>query len=720
MNNINGISSEDKLLDSQIALEQICLLYGSLKFSLGASFIVAVIMYITLINQSDSNSNLDIWAYSALAVFSLRTLDAIHFIYSPANKQKLAYWHMRFLTGALAGGILWGSLSWLGHSSKDEYQALIVMCTVGICAGSLSSLAFSWRALVIFFTPATTLLAANLFISEGRFSHMTAIILGFFIVFTLMSGKRIFNNTYQNIRLRIEADNREVALELMHQKQLLHSQQTPLAVIEFDLKLHVTDWNKAAENIFGYKRSEAIGNNILSLIVPKSSMSQVEDIWNGVLKLRPVVGDVVENHTKDGSIIVCEWYITPLTKRNEDIVGIAAMALDITDKKHFEEELVSARDESDRANQAKSDFLSNMSHELRTPLNSILGFTQLLNIKTTLDDQQKAYVHEIDSAGQLQLELVNHILDLASIEEGHLKLSIEKVSVKDVVNECNTLLSPLAEKNNISIYFDDSSDVYVNADYIRLKQVILNLLTNAIKYNNKDGSVHINCIRNNHRLRINVVDTGKSVPRELHDDIFTPFNRSGVGNTIEGTGIGLSISKQLIEKMGGTIGVSNNEKVGSTFWIELDSCDLINSNENDSGSLLKSDHQTLNNKYIGVKGIKILVAEDNPINQTLILNQLDSLGYTADLVSNGSEALDLLNKEHYDLLFTDCNMPVMDGYELARTIRSNGNKNLSIFAITADAFPEKESQCLAAGMNARITKPVSLDTLSDIINKQFN
>ena len=720
MNNISSVLPEHKLLESQISLEQIRLLYGSLKFSLGASFIVAVIMYITLINQSDSNNNLDIWAYSALAVFSLRTLDAIHFIYSSADKQKLANWHLRFLTGALAGGILWGSLSWLGHSSKDEYQALIVMCTVGVCAGSLSSLSFSWRALVIFFTPATTLLAANLFISEGRFSHMTAIILAFFILFTLMSGKRIYNNTYQNIRLRIEADNREVALELMHQKQLLHSQQTPLAVIEFDLKLHVTDWNKAAENIFGYKKSEAIGNNILSLIVPKRSMLQVEDLWNGVLKLRPVVGDTIENHTKDGSIIVCEWYITPLTKRNKEIVGIAAMALDVTDKKCFEKELVSARDESDRANQAKSDFLSNMSHELRTPLNSILGFTQLLNIKTNLDDQQKAYIHEIDSAGQLQLELVNHILDLASIEEGHLKLSIEKVSVKDIVNECNTLLAPLAEKNNISIHCDESSNVYVNADYTRLKQVILNLLTNAIKYNNDNGSVHINCVHNNHRLRINIVDTGKSVPKDLHDDIFVPFNRSGVGKTIEGTGIGLSISKQLIEKMGGNIGVSNNEEVGSTFWIELDSCDLINSNENDRGSLLESDHQTPNKNYNGVKGIKILVAEDNPINQTLILNQLDLLGYTADLVSNGNEALDLLNKKHYDLLFTDCNMPVMDGYELARTIRSNGNKDLSIFAITADAFPEKESQCLAAGMNARITKPVSLDTLSEVINKQFS
>jgi len=720
VNDTNKALSERKLLKSQISLEQIRLLYGSLKFSLGASFAVAVIMYITLLNQSDSSTNLDLWALGVLTVFTLRTLDAIHFITSPAEKQEMAYWHVRFLTGALAGGILWGSLSWLGHSVKDEYQALIVMCTVGVCAGSLSSLAFSWRALVIFFAPATSLLAANLFISEGRFSHMTAIILAFFILFTLMSGKRIFNNTYQNIRLRIEADNRENALELMHQKQLLHSQQTPLAVIEFDLKLHITDWNKAAEDIFGYKKSEAMGNNILSLIVPGSSMSQVEDLWNGVLKLQSVAGDAVENRTKDGSSIVCEWYITPLTKRNKEIMGIAAMALDVTEKKCFEEKLVSARDESDRANQAKSDFLSNMSHELRTPLNAILGFTQLLNIKTKLDDQQKAYVRDIDSAGQLQLELVNHILDLASIEEGHIFLSIEKVSVNDVINECKKLTSPLAEKNNISIDYNEANNAYVNTDYTRLKQIILNLLTNAIKYNYKNGSVTINCTNNNNRLRINIVDTGKSVPQDLHDDIFTPFTRSDAGNTIEGTGIGLSISKQLIEKMGGTIGVSNNEKIGSTFWIELDSCDNINGNESDIINFVSSNHPKPNKKYSGAKQIKILVAEDNPINQTLLMSQLDSLGYSADLVSNGNEALDLLNKEHYDLLFTDCNMPEMDGYELARTIRSNGNEKLSIFAITADAFPERESQCLAAGMNARITKPMSLDTLSDVINKEFS
>jgi len=627
----------------------------------------------------------------------------------------------------------------------DEYQSLIIMCTVGVCAGSLSSLAFSWRALVIFFTPATALLAANLFISEGRFSHMTAIILVFFILFTLMSGKRIFNNTYQNIRLRIEADNREVALELMHQKQLLHSQQTPLAVIEFDLDLHVTEWNKAAEAIFGYNRLEAIGNNILNLIVPKTSLSHVEDIWNNVLNLQTVVGDAVENHTKDGSSIVCEWYITPLTNRRKDIVGIAAMALDISDKKQFEKKLVSAMNESERANQAKSDFLSNMSHELRTPLNAILGFTQLLNTETRLDEKQTSYVNEIEGAGQLQLELVNHILDLARVEEGFLTFSIEKVSVDDVINECATLISPLAKQSNVSLSFECGptdkatdqcgdpasqcgdwvflcqSNAHVLADYTRLKQVMINLLTNAIKYNHDGGNVKITCTKiSNKKLRINVIDTGKGIPQNLKNDIFRPFNRLGIDNTIEGSGIGLSISKQLIEKMGGNIGVESNENDGSTFWVELDSCNKL---DNDIADKVESSDDTGQHLKPGgsaKNSIKILVAEDNPINQTLILSQLDSLGYKADLASNGSEALEMLDENGYDLLLTDCNMPVMDGYELARNIRNSGNSALTIYAITADAFPEKESQCIAAGMNGRITKPASLDTLSNVINKQLN
>lgn len=713
--------TENTSLESQISLEKIRLLYGGLKFSLPASFAVAAIIYYMLLDHADSRDKLDIWACIMLSMFSLRALDAFKFHYSPPEIQQLPRWKIQFLSGTLIGGVSWGLLAWLGHSSSVEYMATIVMAVVGVCAGSLSSLTFSWKALVIFIAPATILLDINLIMSEGEFSRLTSIILSFFILFTLLSGKRIFNYTSQNIRLRMEADNREVALELLHQKQLLHTKQTTLAVIEFDLELRITQWNKAAEDIFGYQRDEAIGQDILKLLVPESSLNQVENLWATVLDFQLVVGEAIENNTKNGEKIVCEWYITPLTKYDNEIVGIAAMALDITKKKQFEEELVNAKNESERANQAKSDFLSNMSHELRTPLNAILGFTQLLDVETRLDNKQTSYVNEINGAGNLLLELVNQTLDLARIEEGYLDISIEKVSVGDVINECNTLIAPFAEQNDISICTSDIYNHYVNADYTRLKQVLLNLLTNAIKYNHKGGSVQISCNDTpNKTLRISVTDTGKGIPLELQKEIFKPFNRLDVGSTIEGTGIGLSISQQLIEKMDGKIGVESPTGAGSTFWVELDNC--VTAVVSDDKSLTNSSRSLQDmdiNREKNIAG-KILVAEDNPINQTLIINQLNTLGYRADLATNGNEALEKLSKSQYDLLFTDCNMPVMDGYELARNIRNNGDSKLSIIAITADAFPEKEERCLAAGMNGRITKPVSLEILNNTIDEHLS
>jgi PAS domain S-box-containing protein len=279
-------------------------------------------------------------------------------------------------------------------------------------------MSYRWKAITLFMMPATLLLEANLLTSDGKFSNVTSFVLGIFILFSLIAAKRINNNTQQNIRLRIEAANREHALELMHQKQVLHAQQTPLAVIEFDLNLHVTEWNKAAEEIFGYSREEAINNDITKLIAPESNSAEIELLWSNLLNLQSATGHIIENNKKDGGRIFCEWYITPLTKNESEIVGIAAMALDITEKKRVEEALVAAKNESERANQAKSIFLSNVSHEIRTPLNAILGFTQLLSLDKTPNKNQASGINEIYGASQLLLNLVNQILDFSKIEEG--------------------------------------------------------------------------------------------------------------------------------------------------------------------------------------------------------------------------------------------------------------------------------------------------------------
>ena len=707
-------------LDQQIKLEEIRLLYGGTPFSYTASVVIAFIIYYVLHGHATSQSNLDIWLVSICIVLLLRSIESFRFFKCAKEEQLKNGWRIRFFIGTGIAGCFWGLLPWLGYSDNVEYVAFIIVCLVGVIAGSLSTLSYRWETMALFLLPSSILLILRLVTTTEaeNFSNATSFVLSVFIFFSLSAGRRIFNNTQQNIRLRIEADNREQAIELMHQKQALHLQNTPLAIIEFDIDFNISEWNKAAERIFGYNKEEAVGDNVLRLILTRDTSVEAEKLWQRLLNYEAVTGTTIENKTKYGTTIFCEWFVTPLTGENNEIVGIAAMALDITDKKQNELAIIKSKDEAEKANQAKSDFLSSMSHELRTPLNAILGFTQLLKYEKDLTKKQQSHIGEIASAGNLLLELVNQILDLARIEKGHLQLSMEQVTLSDVFEECSSMITPLAEQNNLTLDITSDTDGYVIADYTRLKQVMLNLLGNAIKYNVKNGSVSLKVMqKDSDVIRICVIDTGKGISEELLPLIFQAFNRLNATNDIEGTGIGLSISKQLVEMMGGTIGVSSTLNKGSEFWIELTGkLAITTATERESKPLpanTKFDNTAPTNH-------SILVAEDNPTNQTLIMSQLDALGYKADLVKNGQEALNIMINNDYQLLLTDCNMPLVDGYKLAKTIRDRGDKQLPIIALTADAFPEKREKCLKAGMDDQITKPVSLETLQFTLEKYLN
>ncbi len=713
MDSSKTTSSEN--LDRHIRLEEIRLLYGGTPFSYTASIVIALIIYSILTGHTVSQQSLNLWLFIILSVLFVRSIDSYRFSKHTKQQQLNASWRTRFFIGTGIAGFCWGLLPWLGYSTEIEYFSFILVCLVGVVAGSLSTLSYRWETLALFLLPASVLLILRLLVEDKNFFTATSFVLLVFIFFSLSAGKKIFNNTQQNIRLRFEADSRERAIELMHQKQALHLQNTPLAIIEFDIDLNVTEWNKAAENIFGYSHDEAIGDNIMRLVLSRDSSIEAEKLWQRLLNYEAVTGSVIENKTKSKETVYCEWFVTPLTDEQNEIVGIAAMALDISDKKQNELAIIKSKEEAEKANQAKSDFLSSMSHELRTPLNAILGFTQLLKYEKNLTEKQQSHISEISNAGNLLLELVNQILDLARIEKGHLQLSMEKVTLADCFKEVRSMISPLVEKNNLSLDINIEANGYVIADYTRLKQVMLNLLSNAIKYNVKNGSVRMKALqKENGIVRISVIDSGKGISQEQLQEIFLPFSRLNTASNIEGTGIGLSISKQLIEMMNGSIGVSSTPNEGSDFWIEL------TGNLNIASAIEQESKTPLLNNALSDEanaGHNILVAEDNPTNQTLIMSQLEALGYSAELAENGQEALNMMVNTDYQLLLTDCNMPLVDGYRLAQTIRDRGNHTLPIIALTADAFPEKKAECLKAGMNDQITKPVDLQTLKNTLKK---
>lgn len=272
-----------------------------------------------------------------------------------------------------------------------------------------------------------------------------------------------------------------------------------------------------------------------------------------------------------------KWVLTnkvPLLNSHDELIGILGSYTDISEFKAMELKLIAAKEEAEKANQAKSEFLSAMSHELRTPMNAVLGFSQLLNTDTEhpLSEEQKASLSYIIDSGSHLLGLINGVLDLSKVEMSQTDVNFEPISVHKILSEVATLMQPEAEKNAITIINEttDIDTLKIEADYNKLKQVLLNLVSNAIKYNDEKGSVTLSCHRSNTRLRLNVTDTGEGIAEANFTKMFEPFNRLDKTNSaVLGSGIGLTISKQLIDLMNAEIGVYNNDDKGLTFWIEF-------------------------------------------------------------------------------------------------------------------------------------------------------
>lgn len=421
-----------------------------------------------------------------------------------------------------------------------------------------------------------------------------------------------------------------------------------------------------------------------------------------------------------GEIFETRSIVTLLRGSEDSWERVITIHEDISNRRQTESAMKEAMLHAEQANQAKSDFLSSMSHELRTPLNAILGYSQLFAYDRDLSEQHLVNANEINRAGKHLMSLIDQILDLSRIEAGESDVSLEPVKLMRVLSDSVKWAMPLALEREIEIEFDaaEFDKVIVVADSIRLKQVFLNLLTNAVKYNRPGGKVSV--IRDfdqNGVMRVGVRDTGVGISAEKLKELFQPFNRLGAEfSGIEGSGIGLVISRQLVDLMQGELHIESEVDVGSTFWVSLQ---LAPAQASVLDTQVLEIPKSLRTVAAG-EASRILVAEDNIINRELMAAQLDVLGYSADYATSGKQALEKWQQGKYELLLTDIRMPEMDGYELVRQIRSleqSSGRHSPIIAITANAHESDVQKCFAAGVDDVIPKPVELEGLRSALQK---
>jgi PAS domain S-box-containing protein len=496
-------------------------------------------------------------------------------------------------------------------------------------------------------------------------------------------------------------------------------ESAPDAMVIVDAEGRITLVNRQTEQLFGYRREELLGQPV-EVLVPERFHPRHREHRNGYLAhpgVRPMGAGVQLNaRRKDGSEFPVEISLGPLKTDRGTLVSAAVR--DITDRRRAEEALEEARQAAEKANHAKSEYLSRMSHELRTPLNAILGFAQLLELDELRDDQQESLGHILSAARHL-LALINEVLDIAAIEAGRLPLSVEPVALADVVGEAVTLIRPLADQHNILLVGDSTTicDQHVLADRQRLKQILLNLLSNAVKYNREGGSVRLYCEpAPGGRFRIKVADNGPGIAAEALERLFVPFERlTAEFSGVEGTGLGLPLSQRLAHAMGGTLELTTAIDHGSTFWVELPAAERPAPPEAEPEPRDAAEDAPEH----PATQITVLYIEDNLSNLQLVDRVVSRRpGVTLISAMRPMLGLDLAREHDPDLVLLDLHLPDMPGEEVLRRLRNDPRTaEIPVVILSADARPSLIKRLLGAGARAFLTKPLDVAELLALLDQ---
>ena len=560
----------------------------------------------------------------------------------------------------------------------------------------------------------------NLHYDEYSFVKEKIYLIGIVFVFVLSVLSIVFYFFYRRGLNEFVAPHEQL---LSLQEELIRSHHfrdqlmnsTKLIIISYNKNGMITLFNSTAEEYFGYQESEIVGHRDIFELHMKP-IDELTDLKELLVSNDSELKSVDKEWTykrKDGSSFVGRSMFSKIFD-GDNVVGYLDIIEDVTLINIAKEMELSAKKELENSVKAKSEFLANMSHEIRTPMNGVLGMVQLLS-ETSLSDKQKEMVETVRSCGDSLLSILNDILDLSKIESGKLDLEIIDFNISKLIEEAMFLLSFKVSEKGIDIVFHNEykfDDLWYRGDITRIKQILVNFLSNAVKFT-ENGKVEIFLNIKEHSesldwIEISVKDTGIGISKEAQDNLFTAFTQADSSTTRKfgGTGLGLSICTKLVEIMHGNITVSSELGKGSifTFKIPLPKGYAIVEN-------------SLNNKDLELNEHEILICEDNAVNQKLITLMLKKLGYSCDIAKNGKEGIEMVKSKDYTLVLMDMQMPIMDGITATKEIHSlNLRPRPAIVAMTANAFAEDKQKCFQAGMDDFISKPLELDEVKRILS----
>ncbi len=473
-------------------------------------------------------------------------------------------------------------------------------------------------------------------------------------------------------------------------------------VSKTDLDGNITYANKKFCEISGYTQEELIGKNHNIVRHRDTPSSLFKELWE-TIESKKIFKTTIKNIDKNGKPYHVDSAIIPMLGTNDEIVEYLALRYDVS-------ELVNARDDAIMAEKAKDEFLSNMSHELRTPLNAINGFSTILKREIT-DEKHSMYIQNILDSSDNLVVLIGDILDLSKLQSGKFTLDYHDFNMYEKMERFLVRFDAQLELSNLKmkIELDESIDARFHGDWLRISQIVTNLISNALKFTPSGGKISIGCKYEDANVKILVADTGIGMSQEVQAKVFEPFEQADTSTTRRygGTGLGLSIVLNLVEQMDGSLELNSQEGVGSEFIIALPLAKVLDANNDELQEKDIADKKILNGH--------ILIAEDNKTNQLLIGILVEEFGLSYKMVNDGVEAVGMFGREKFDLVLMDENMPNMNGTQAVKEIHTLYGNDVPIVALTANVMSGDKERFLEAGMDGYVAKPIDEEELYRVV-----